>query len=1039
MSSSSSSSNRPPRSKSAPRASSGGAVGAGTSSRKKKQPIPRHVVPLAAERFCVQDYEEQQQQQHHDDSDDPSKKKKQPRGKTIVEFQDDRVLRHRRRLDELGEHERQWRESSSARRAARQQLEQQRRSHSTGRMRSSRSRVRGSSILQEPSFLASPVASPIPPDAANAVYGDMDYHGPSGTGFIPASSYTSQNNKLLSPHRRSRSAAPATPDRGRSRTTSSNSWRQGQRPPTEPVFSSPSSRGAVSSSGESTPDCGGVAQTCSNDNIRQSVRSGYSFAERITSCITMTVDTVEQERSILIAEKEKKKKEMNTERSAKDNNEFWKENTLDEGDGGLVNTSIGRYSLGDSSIIDTLSHISTADSSYSWGPKQLQLQQQQQQFISCADSISTWGPLEPLQSKAQQPERNEKQQEQHRRQQQQQHGGGDLVDPPEIKKLTRQVLETRQDQDSPTSVLLMEDNEIQATLLKSSNPENSAPVAHSDVKSDVKSAVVAHSDVTTPTRGSPRRPVSPPRRPGSPPRRPQGVYERQLSYEGVECSPSGRLFDASPQAQRLRLHQQQSPEGPNSPQPSNSELREVRLGLFRGDPRASPSPTTTRRNDPKGSPPPTSRNDPRASPTPSTPRRDDRRASPTPTTPRRNDPRASPPPTTPRRDIFSGSPTPTTPRREPDGVSSTSSSKCGNPLQNLESQDKSVVTLQKQVWERGLALKKSKRELEQSRVVMAKRSQAFEEASANIFRERIVVEERLRKEMESNETFKKQLTYLQQEVSRLGVAIDKPNDTRGGDGDATKAIERLSADLLSLRSEVVDLRAQLAEAKAATLAKDKEISVLRRERDEARTQLSALNEKFRNLEREAITLRARAIVRDQDDEAVGCRVNEELRSLQIALEESNRQVAEQFEKSKYLEEELSEAKVATMKHEVEVTDLREHLKTTRLEADNKLNVGDSETRLLQNELQRIKDKLSQTNSEIINQAAVHLKERGRLENELEQTKKVAEVLQIKVSSMDAQLAESEVDFEMQQGMDNSGKAPRAAAIMDLIRKTLDPK
>jgi len=1028
--SSSGSSNRPPRSKSAPRAISSGAIG-GTSSRKKKQPIPRHVVPLAAERFCGQDYEEEKQQQHHDDNDDPSKKKKQPRGKTIVEFQDDRVLRHRRRLDELGEHEKQWRESSSGRRAARQQQQQHRRSHSTGRMRSSKSRV--GAILQEPSFLASPVASPIPPDAA--VYGNIDYHGPSGTGFIPASSYTSRNNKLLSSHRRSRSAAPATPDRGRSRTTSSNSWRQGQRPPPEPVFSSPSSRGAVSSSGDSTLDCGGVGQTCSNDNIRKSVRSGYSFAERITSCITMTVDTVEEERSILIAEKEKKKKEMNTERSAKENNEFWRENTLDAGDDGLVNTSIGRYSLGDSSIIETLSHISAADSSYSWGPKQLQLKQQQQQFISCADSISTWGPLEPLPSKPQQPERNEKQQEQHRRQQQ--HGGGDLVDPPEIKKLTRQVLESRQDQESPTSVLLMEDNEIQATLLKSSNPENSAPVAHSDVKSDVKSAVVAHSDVTTPTRGSPRRPVSPPRRPGSPPRRPQGVYERQLSYEGVECSPSGRLFDASPQAQRLRLHQQQSAEGPNSPQPSNSELQEVRLGLFRGDPRASP--TTTRRNDPKGSPPPTSRNDPRASPTPTTPRRDDLRASPTPTTPRRNDPRGSPPPTTPRRDIFSGSPTLFSPRREPDGVSSTPSSQCGNARQNLESQDKAVVTLQKQVWERGLALKQSKRELEQSKVVMAKRSQAFEEASANIFRERIDVEARLRKEMESNETFKKQLTYLQQEVSRLGVAIDKPSDTRSGDGEATKAIERLSADLLSLRSEVVDLRAQLAEAKAATLAKDKEISALRRERDAARTQLSALNEKFRNLEREAITLRARAIVRDQDYDAAGSRVNEELRSLQIALEESNRQVAEQFEKSKYLEEELSEAKVAAMKHEVEVTDLREHLKTTRLEADSKLNVGDSETRLLQNELQRIKDKLSQTNSEIINQAAVHLKERGRLENELEQTKKVAEVLQIKVSSMDAQLAESEVDVELQQAMDNSGKAPRAAAIMDLIRKTLDPK
>ena len=120
--------------------------------------------------------------------------------------------------------------------------------------------------------------------------------------------------------------------------------------------------------------------------------------------------------------------------------------------------------------------------------------------------------------------------------------------------------------------------------------------------------------------------------------------------------------------------------------------------------------------------------------------------------------------------------------------------------------------------------------------------------------------------------------------------------------------------------------------------------------------------------------------------------------------------------------------------------MKQQLEQTQRDADEKVSAGDAETRKLQMELREIKDKLSHTNSEIINQAAAHLKEKGRLQSELEQTRQVAQVLQNKVSNMDQDLAA--IQEEKQKIF--VGEADRASnissapgVIFDLIRKTLD--
>ena len=359
---------------------------------------------------------------------------------------------------------------------------------------------------------------------------------------------------------------------------------------------------------------------------------------------------------------------------------------------------------------------------------------------------------------------------------------------------------------------------------------------------------------------------------------------------------------------------------------------------------------------------------------------------------------------------------------------------------------KELVLLEQKLSENGAVLEQTKRDLELSRAETAQRSQRFELASANIFKERIEVEEKLRQEILSNEQIKAQMKELQMEVARLGNAIESTEvtTTASGDGDKTaQAVERLSIDLLSLRSEVVDLRAQLAESQAASITKDDVMATLRCERDAAQSQLSELNQQVKLLERDAITLRAKATLASvQQDKDVKNRCEERIKILQEDLEAARRQIHDQAETKKALERQLAEVQAVTVHHTKEVDDLKQQLEQTQRDAEEKVSAGDAETRKLQMELREIKEKLSHTNSEIINQAAAHLKENGRLQSELEQTRQVAQVLQNKVSNMDQDLAAILEENEKQKCVvDEAGRASNigsaSTVFLDLIRKTLD--
>lgn len=414
--------------------------------------------------------------------------------------------------------------------------------------------------------------------------------------------------------------------------------------------------------------------------------------------------------------------------------------------------------------------------------------------------------------------------------------------------------------------------------------------------------------------------------------------------------------------------------------------------------------------------------------------------------------------------------------------------KYSRALEDLAVQGKLIQRLQNELKDTTLALEQTQRELQQSKAESAKRSHTLEETSAKIFHERIEVEEELRLEKLASQRVKEQLRSLTKEVARLNVALqqaqeanagpvqlsliatksagsatvnsnpqaprsitpqqpnagvaavtanDSKHETKVPGSEETRKAEQLSADLLALRSDVVDLRAQLAETRAERISSGLEIAQLKQQRDDAQGHIATLNEKLEGMQTESEDLKLRlgvSILKEKEDTG---RLKGELIRVRRQLEDSYKETAESAAKSHKLEGEFAEMKIEATKHECLASDLVKQLEQTKLDADENLRVSGREAMKLQNELELIKEKLSQTNSTIISQAAEHLKEKSQMEHELFQTREVAQVLQSKVLSMDDHIAdaESEALQARLQGEENEGKTGYmgAAGILEILR------
>ena len=266
--------------------------------------------------------------------------------------------------------------------------------------------------------------------------------------------------------------------------------------------------------------------------------------------------------------------------------------------------------------------------------------------------------------------------------------------------------------------------------------------------------------------------------------------------------------------------------------------------------------------------------------------------------------------------------------------------------------------------------------------------------------------------------------------------------------------EQLEGQVKAVQVELVDLRAQLAEAITERLeAQNKSTSLerenlkLQNETKLLKTELSQLRKQFESLQKnktddsdrlqtEIKDMTAslhkfqsdcRQMTRDKAESEQELskiarhseRMNEEVRRLQeesAVLRTKMETTMTENDEIKIdkirLSEELSTAKGEAQRLRSDVARFMNELQREKMTFERKLRVSEEEARSLQDELRLMKEKLAETNAEIVTQAQEHLSQRRLMESELLQTRGAAQTLQAKVLLMDDRIASAENEAEM---------------------------
>ena len=230
--------------------------------------------------------------------------------------------------------------------------------------------------------------------------------------------------------------------------------------------------------------------------------------------------------------------------------------------------------------------------------------------------------------------------------------------------------------------------------------------------------------------------------------------------------------------------------------------------------------------------------------------------------------------------------------------------------------------------------------------------------------------------------------------------LSTPQLKSSGDESSEPDSPYLSSRLISLRSELLEVRSQLAEADAARI-----------KAENRRAEVESINREI-----QAETRKLREEVKELKELVLGFRMKENETEQKLVNQTKEliqtKELAEVKGKAKEkLEEELTETQNEADELRGQVTRFMKELERTKNQSEEKLRISDSEAKRLQDDLRRMKEKLSQTNSEIVLQAAEHLRKRQQIEAELEQTKETATILQRRVLCMDDQLSQVESETE----------------------------
>jgi chromosome segregation ATPase len=382
-------------------------------------------------------------------------------------------------------------------------------------------------------------------------------------------------------------------------------------------------------------------------------------------------------------------------------------------------------------------------------------------------------------------------------------------------------------------------------------------------------------------------------------------------------------------------------------------------------------------------------------------------------------------------------------------------------LHDMACQEKVVQHLRHQLSAAQNAVKAVQRELQLAQTENTKRSQVFEEATRKIFRERIDVDERLRRELQANQQHQTVVTNLQQEIARLSQELQRAQEQSTKEANSetsivgttneavaefqttnpSTALDRatMDAELQTLRSSVVDLEEQLKGEKLAHSLASQEVESLKMERADAQAQIARLTQELMRVVDESVTNNDRLSGGDGAEQ-----LQNEIKLLQEELAPANQRAEESFAIRKKLEDEMAGSEVLAMQYGSRVARMEEQLQEARAEAQKESSTKDVEAKQLRVEVNELKKALSERNSEIVRQAAEHLKERRYLEDELRHWKQNAQCLRNYTNSTDECSGTAESDATVPCRPSQTRTQPRAenmssTILMDILRKKLDSK
>jgi hypothetical protein len=351
-------------------------------------------------------------------------------------------------------------------------------------------------------------------------------------------------------------------------------------------------------------------------------------------------------------------------------------------------------------------------------------------------------------------------------------------------------------------------------------------------------------------------------------------------------------------------------------------------------------------------------------------------------------------------------------------------------LQVIEKQKKSLFTLENQLDEALLELQTVKSDLQRSKDEATKRSQVFEEATSRVFRERIDTDERLRKEIQANQHLKDELACLEREVADLSLELERAHqrsiwstlqrsdsagialadelsasslksdpinvketeqklrldktalvdrsEPTGLSDEARKSIESLTEKLLASEANVTNLQTQLSEAQATEVRLNQTVAHVTRSRDQALDEVSLLKLEMMKSNEGTEDLKRMMDLYDKEKQETS-RLMKEIESLRNSLYESNLNVTHYSSSLKKLEGEFTRLQLDAARYEIQVSTLERQLLQEKENNCNMSRRSDSEMYKFRLE---DKHKLEQTASELIRQAAEHLKERKRMDVEV---------------------------------------------------------